>query len=226
MHRLFFENDGPLVHKWVHYLSIYDRHLSRFREMPVRLLEIGIFRGGSMCLWRRYFGNAAVIFGIDIDPQCAEFNGKYGKVRIGSQANPEFLRNVVTEMGGVDIIIDDGSHNSLHQKVSFETLFPLLDANGVYICEDLHTSYWRGHHLGGYRRRSSFIETMKNVIDDLHADFHRRSSYVEGASRMIDGLHFYNSMIVVEKRPQHRPAHLMVGGKTNHFGASETSLKE
>ena len=215
LHELFYGNDGPLVHKWRHYLAIYDRHLSRFRGRSPRLLELGVSQGGSLVLWRRYFGPDATIFGVDIEPRCAAFNGQHAQVRIGSQADPAFLAGVVAEMGGLDIVIDDGNHVNSYQRISLDVLFPQLSAEGVYICEDLHTSYWRGTYEGGYRRRSSFIETAKRIVDDMHADFHGHGEGVPGASRSVHGIHFYNSMVVIEKKPQHRPAHIRVG--TNQF---------
>jgi hypothetical protein len=209
LHRLFYDNDGPLVHKWKHYLGIYVRHLASFRKKSVRLLEIGVFEGGSMRLWRRYFGSEATIFGIDIDPRCAALDGRDSHVRIGSQDDPAFLKKVVTEMGGLDIVIDDGSHVSPHQVASFKCLFPLLENGGVYICEDLHSNYWRGWHQGGYRRSSTFIETCKRLIDDLHSDFHARGG--DEIASQIGSIHFYNSMIVIEKCARERPSHIKIG---------------
>jgi hypothetical protein len=211
LHRAFYDNDGPIVHKWRHYLSIYDRHLARFRNKPVQLLEIGVFKGGSLRMWRRYFGEAAVIFGIDINPSCSNFDGAAGQVRIGSQADAAFLRSVVTEMGALDVVIDDGSHIADHQTLAFRVLFPFLSPHGVYICEDTHTAYWRGYFGGGYRRRSNFLEVTKRIIDDLHADFHSRTQSMNNANRTIHGVHFYNSMVVIEKAPQSRPMHIKSG---------------
>ncbi|MBI3675990.1 MAG: class I SAM-dependent methyltransferase [Proteobacteria bacterium] len=213
MHRAFYRADGPQVTKWTHYLSVYDRHLSRFRnaDRPVRLLEIGVYKGGSLRLWREYFGKQAIIFGIDIDPRCAELDGLNGNVRIGSQSDSAFLKTVVAEMGGVDIVVDDGGHVSRHQIASFEILFPLLAADGIYICEDLHASYWRGKFAGGYRRRTTFVEFAKNIVDDMHADFHSHRQGVHNAHRTIDCIHFYNSMAVIEKSPHDRPRHIRIG---------------
>jgi hypothetical protein len=216
LHRIFYENDGPVVHKWRHYLEIYDRHLAAFRtravgDPPLRLLEIGVSEGGSLRLWRKYFGDEAIIFGIDVNPKCAVFDRQHGCVRIGSQSDPAFLKSVVAEMGGLDVVIDDGSHAAPHQKISFETLFPQLSAHGVYICEDLHTSYWPGTYGGGYRRSSAFIEFSKNIIDDINADYHRHEQGLANASRLIDGIHFYNSMVVIEKKPQESPMHVVSG---------------
>ena len=216
IHRFFYSNvNGPLVHKWRNYLAVYDSHLTRFRKndrsTPLRLLEIGVSRGGSLRLWRSYFGPNAVIFGIDIDERCRRFNGQDGQVRIGSQTDVHFLRATVKEMGGLDIVIDDGSHFASHQKATFECLFPLISSDGVYICEDLHTSYWHGIYEGGYRRRTTFIEFAKTIVDDLHSDFHRQPSGVANASREVGGIHFYNSILVIEKEPQAPPVHIRVG---------------
>jgi Methyltransferase domain len=209
LHRLFYGNEGPIVHKWKHYLSIYVKHLAPFRNKPVRLLEIGVFKGGSMRLWRQYFGPEAIIFGIDINPECAAFDGQDAQVRIGSQDDPVFLDRVVSEMGALNIVIDDGSHVSPHQVASFKLLFPRLNHGGIYICEDLHSNYWRGGWQGGYRRSSTFIETCKRLVDDMHSDFHSRGS--SPISTEIAGIHFYNSMVVIEKGMRERSSHIKIG---------------
>lgn len=213
LHRLFYAAaDGPEIQKWRHYLSVYDRHLSRFRNRkPFRMLEIGVKNGGSLRLWRSYFGDDADIFGIDIDDNCRMLDGKHGAVRIGSQDDPEFLRKTISEMGGVDVVLDDGSHVASHQRISFDVLFPLLSPDGVYICEDLHTSYWRGEQEGGYGVKGTFIEFTKQIIDDIHADFHTRTPAVPNASRTIAGIHIYNSIAVIEKAPQSPPVFFKLG---------------
>lgn len=208
--RLFYSHQGRLAHKWDHYLPIYERHLARYRGTAVRLLEIGVSQGGSLQLWRKYFGPAAIIFGIDVNPRCRAVNDPGVCVRIGSQADPKFLRSVIREMGGVDIVIDDGSHFASLQRVSFETLFPLLDPNGVYIVEDLHTSYWSDYE-GGVRRGGTFIEEMKLLVDDIHAWYGEVEQRVVDAHKTVDGIHFYDSVVAVEKRPKERPFHTKVG---------------
>ena len=103
-------NEGVKVHKWHHYLPLYDRYFGQYRGTPVKFLEIGVNNGGSLQMWRRYFGPDAVICGIDINPDCAQYDGQSGMVRIGSQDDPEFLASVIEEMGGIDAVLDDGSH--------------------------------------------------------------------------------------------------------------------
>jgi len=195
--KLFFAHHGRPIYKPLHYFDIYDRHFFKWRGKPVRLLEIGVWQGGSLDLWRKYFGPQATIFGIDIDPDCAARADHPNQVRIGSQDDPEFLDRVVDEMGPPDIVLDDGSHIGRHQSASFHALFPRLAEGGLYVIEDLCTSYWPSHE-GGFRKKSSGIELAKQVIDDMHAAYHFRRPKTP-ADEQIPAVHVYNSTVVIEK---------------------------
>lgn len=196
--KIFRENTGNQIHKWHHYFEIYERHLGHLRGESFKMLEIGVFRGGSLELWRTYFGEQAAITGIDIDPNCAQFDGVAGNVRIGSQADTEFLAKVVEEMGGIDVVIDDGSHDNLHISKSFDVLFPLLSEGGIYIVEDLHCSYWPVFS-GGYAYPWSFINRAKRLVDDMHHWYHRKGQRDRVARDQLRAVHFYDSVIVFEK---------------------------
>lgn len=201
---LFRSHRGRTIFKWDHYIDLYERHFSDYRG-SARMLEIGVFKGGSLELWRKYFGDGATIFGVDIDPACATRCDAPNQVRIGSQDDPDFLKSVVAEMGGLDIVLDDGSHIAEHQRTSFKALFPLLRDGGIYAIEDLHTSYWKEHH-GGYRRRGSAIELVKSLIDDMHLWWHDK-----GGGGEIGGIHVYDSIVFIEKANQAQPRAVWVG---------------
>ncbi|SEO30768.1 Methyltransferase domain-containing protein [Pseudorhodobacter antarcticus] len=207
---LFWSHDGTIVHKWHHYLPIYERYFSSFRGRKPRFLEIGVSKGGSLSLWRKYFGPDAIIFGIDIDPACDAFNGLSGQVRIGSQDDPEFLVNVVKEMGGVDIVLDDGSHYSKHIRASINTLFPLLEEGGVYMVEDLHATYWDSHE-GGYQQSTSFIGDIRQMYDDMHHWYHNEGQRIKATTDTLASLHLYDSIAVLEKGRVLRPRHSQIG---------------
>ena len=208
--RLFFHHEGRITQKWVHYLELYDNYLSRFRDRPIRMLEIGVNRGGSLQLWREYFGKDALIFGVDLNPECAEIADPPTQIRIGSQADPKFLKSVIAEMGTPDIIIDDGSHVARHQQVSFQTLFPLLAPGGVYAIEDMHTAYWRGEWGGGYRRSGTAVELVKQLIDDMHGWWHRRPAQM-ASKEDIAAIHVHDSITFIEKGPREKPRHVRIG---------------
>lgn len=204
--RLFWEGDGPSVHKWHHYLPLYDRYFGPFRGKPARFLEIGVFGGGSLWMWRRFFGPGATIFGLDIDPACAAFDGNDAQVRIGSQDDPAFLARVVEEMGGIDLVLDDGSHDSGHIRASLAALFPRLSEGGLYMIEDLHAAYWP-HYSGGYGQPQSFMSDVKAMIDDLHHWYHDRGELIAATAGQLGGLHVHDSITILEKRAARAPRH-------------------
>jgi cephalosporin hydroxylase len=212
----FYAQTDRLALKWHHYLEVYDRHLSRYRGKPVRLLELGVFHGGSLQMWRRYFGEAAVIHGIDVDPRCGAFDDPGLHVHIGSQADPAVLERAVAAMGGVDVVIDDGSHRNDHQIASFEHLYPRVAPDGVYIVEDVHSSYWP-EFQGGLRRPGSFIEFAKRQLDRLNARYVVEGDAADRDTAFADmthGIAFHDSMVVFEKRPDTAPWHTAVGHRT------------
>jgi hypothetical protein len=199
---IYYGYKGPrLICKWDHYLPIYSKLLAPYRNRPLRFLEIGVSQGGSLELWRTYFGSQAIIFGIDIDPTCARFSDEVAQVRIGSQDDPQFLASVTDEMGGIDVVLDDGSHIGSHQIDAFNALFPRLNDDGLYLVEDLHTAYWRSWK-GGLRRRGTFIEFAKALADDMNGWYH--SGY-SGPKHAVGGVHFYDAIVAIEKQPLRRP---------------------
>jgi len=203
---MFWDNQGPPVHKWHHYLPLYDRYMAPLRDRPLRMLEIGVFKGGSLALWRRYFGPDATIFGIDIDPACAAFDGQHGQVRIGSQADPDFLTRVADEMGRLDLVLDDGSHYSDHIRTSFRTLFPRLADGGLYIIEDLHAAYWPDYG-GGHRAPGNFMQDIATLIDDMHHWYHDQGEATAAAAGHVAGIHVHDSLVVIEKDKVREPRH-------------------
>jgi len=110
------------------YLRHYDEMLAPMRHEEFNLLEIGVFHGGSLRTWSRYFSRAHII-GVDIDANCKAYAGDRRQVEIGSQADPEFVNRIVTEHPP-RAIVDDGSHRSDHIIFTFERLFPALLPGG------------------------------------------------------------------------------------------------
>ena len=198
LERIFYAHSGRQTDKWHHYLAIYERHLRRFVGASPRLLEIGVQNGGSFEVWRKWLGPGAVLHGVDIDPTCRDRLPSDVTFHAGSQTNLDLLARI-EEGGELDIVIDDGSHVCAHQIASFEALYPRLSARGVYICEDVHSSYWK-HAGGGWRRSGTFIEHVKGKIDALHGWYVEEDGDPdETFARSTGGLHVYDSMVVIEK---------------------------
>jgi hypothetical protein len=201
----FNNNTGRIIDKWTHYFEVYDKHFSKFRGKEIILLEIGTFYGGSLKMWKYYFGEQAKIYGIDINPNCKQLEEENIKILIGSQSDRNFLEKVKNEIPPIDILIDDGGHTMLQQITSFEVLFDHIKADGIYLCEDLHTSYWKKYG-GGHKRKGSFIEYSKNLIDKLNAYHSEQESLkVDSFTNSVNSLHYYDSILVIEKRPVKKP---------------------
>lgn len=208
----FFENNTEnCINKWMHYFDIYDNFFKSYRNKPAVILEIGVYQGGSLKMWRNYFGENALIYGIDINPECKQFETENIKIFIGSQEDPEFLQYVKSQIPKIDILIDDGGHTMGQQIVSFEELYDHIKDDGVYLIEDLHTSYWPNFG-GGYKNQKSFIEYSKNFIDFINA-WHSQDAHlkVNEFTKSAYALHYYDSILVVEKRKIQEPKTKMIG---------------
>jgi hypothetical protein len=215
LERYFRRNRGRLIHKWVHYFDIYDRHFSRFRGRPIVVLEFGVFHGGSLQMWRDYFGKKALIYGVDIDPRCASLGGRNIKILTGDQEDRGFLRSVVAETGPIDVVIEDGGHTMTQQTTTFEEIYPNVKEDGVFLIEDLHTSYWP-EYGGGLDNPDSFMGYAKRLTDKLNA-WHARDDErlpVDEFTRTTRSMHFYDSIVVFEKGRVEQPHHEMTGTKS------------
>jgi len=117
-----------------HYCDFYQENLPD-RESKIRILEIGVKDGASLRMWREYYPNAEVV-GIDINKSIKI----EGCTVLQMDQCDQYALSL---LGNFDIIIDDGSHMTLHQQLSFLQLFyNNLNEKGIYIMEDVHTSFY------------------------------------------------------------------------------------
>lgn len=186
------------------YAQHYQTHFKRLRKRRLNLLEIGVggedrmdYGGHSLRMWKDYFPNAN-IYGLDIHDKSA-FEEPRIKIFRGSQADPDFLKQVAATIGRLDIIIDDGSHINEHVLASFQTLFPLLAKDGIYAIEDLGASYWPD--WGGSQDPASettSIAMCKRLIDGLNWEF-IASREPHPFDQAIVELHFYKGLAIIQK---------------------------
>ena len=132
--------------------------------------------GNSLRMWKSYFKKSN-IFGIDIFDK-SNLNEDRIKIFQGSQTDEAFLKSVVSEIGKIDIVIDDGSHINNHVIETFKIIFPLINKDAIYIIEDLQTSYWTisdgidwggSHDLNDPKTSMNFIKGLVDCIN--HKDF-------------------------------------------------------
>lgn len=192
------------------YTEVYARYFAPLRDKPIKFLEIGIYKGNSVKLWEEYFSAAELHF-IDITLENVEYSSSRAHYHIANQEDPRHLQQFIAASGGnFDIIIDDGGHMMSQQITSFKELFPHVKSGGLYIIEDLHTSYWL-QFGGGVHRRGTAVEFLKGLIDEINYVGYRtaRASHRNVDPEIlktmdfkdtIESMCFYDSLVVIKKR--------------------------
>lgn len=221
LEQYFEKNDKRLINKYQHYFDVYDGHFSKYKGQEITIVEVGVFQGGSLQMWRSYFGPKAKIWGIDIDPRCKLLEEQNTNIIIGSQEDESFLESIYDITGPIDILIDDGGHTQKQQIKTFKILFDKIKNDGVYLCEDVHTSYWLSYG-GGSNRMGTFIQFTKKLIDKLNA-FHseENSLQVDSFTKSAKSIHYYDSIVVIEKGIITKPTSKMTG----HYSFNEKIKK-
>jgi Rhamnosyl O-methyltransferase/CmcI len=189
------------------YTPHYEHHFKKLRKKKLKILEIGVggfddpnAGGASLRMWKYYFPKSS-IYSIDIYDKSNIQENRIAIFR-GSQNDPEFLRNVVDQMEGLDIVIDDGSHLNEHVITSFRTLFPLLADGGIYVIEDTQTSYWPKFGGDSYDLNNphTIMTFLKTLTDGLNYEEIARKGYQPSyLDQNIVSLHFYHNLVFIYK---------------------------
>ena len=182
--RDYFENhtQGHGIWKWRHYFELYQRHFSKFVDRGVNILEIGIYSGGSLDMWRSYFGKQCHIYGVDIENACKSYENEHTTVFIGDQADREFWKRFRSNTPPIDILIDDGGHTPEQQRITLEEMLPHLRCGGVYFCEDVHGKW------------NDFAAYATGLVDELN-----QAGDLNEFQKSIHSIHFYPFCVIIEK---------------------------
>lgn len=149
------------------YFDSYDHFFGNYRNKEITFVEIGVLDGGSLFMWKKYFGDRARIIGVDLNPAAKKWEKEGFEIFVGSQSDRVFWNEFVNEVGEIDIVLDDGGHTYSQQIITSESLLPFIKDGGVMVIEDTHTSY-----LDGFGDVSfSFIEYVKEHIDKINMRF-------------------------------------------------------
>ena len=208
-----------LATKWNHYFDVYNRHFSKYVGQSPKVLEMGVYQGGSLKMYEQYFGEGASVVGIDIFPGTIKLRDVGLNVHLGSQVDAGFLRALTEEYGPWDIVIDDASHRTAHQLESFRLFMQpgWMADNSTYLIEDTHTSEWPEYIDAG----ADLYKTMYDVVRSLNG-WHTRNGEqappiaeadCPAMTRQTTSVAFYDSIIVVERGQHVRPGRCHNGGK-------------
>jgi hypothetical protein len=215
--QIFLNHTEKMSDKWTLYINEWDRIFTPYRDLPINLFEIGIQNGGSLEIWAKYFTNAKSIIGCDIDEKCREllFTDPRIAFYVGDANTNEIQEKVLESAPKFDIIIDDGSHRSSDVIRSFCRYYPYLEYDGIYVVEDLHTSYWEDFEGSIFSPESSmsFLKHIADIVNHEHwrnnqarvnflSEFsdYLQISFTEEDLLSIHSIEFVNSLCIVKKR--------------------------
>ncbi len=190
------------------YTPHYQKHFEPYRELAVKVLEIGVggyespdAGGESLRMWKHYF-RRGLIYGLDVFAKTGIEESRLHVVQ-GDQGDAPFLDSMARELGPFDIVIDDGSHMSHHVITSFEALFPHVRPGGLYVVEDLAMAYWpRWGADPDPSAQYRSIRMIQDLIDGLHHQEQIRNGNDHQPSMTeltVTGVHAYHNLVLIEK---------------------------
>ncbi|TDR95324.1 class I SAM-dependent methyltransferase [Enterovirga rhinocerotis] len=203
---------GRVLHKFAHYVPIYERHLSQFRGRRVTMVEIGVSHGGSLQMWKKWLGPQATLIGVDINPLCKQVEEEQINVRIGRQTDATMWDSILAEFGQPDIVLDDGSHVMKDVEKTWRYVYPRVSRSGVYVVEDMHTAYL-DHYGGGVERDHNFINTAKSLVDEMHAFWDTDEEEIDDLAYPTVGVSLYRSVVVFQKGDEGGAARILRSGE-------------
>jgi len=175
------------------YFDIYEFIFNSYRGKPITFIEVGVFNGGSLHMWREYFGDQARIIGVDFNPIALELEKDGFEIYIGNQESSEFWLDLKSKVGEADIILDDGGHKNGQQISTLYNGVELIKDGGVIVVEDTHTSYFRRF---GNPSPFSFINYSKNIVDVINSRFQYVDSKKSKFYSLVWSVGYFESIVV------------------------------
>jgi len=173
------------------YFNVYDKLLRQYQDKEIVFLEIGILDGGSLFMWRDFFGPKARIIGVDLNPEARKWEKEGFEIFIGDQSSDKFWEKTLNKIGKLDIVLDDGGHTYEQQIMTTESVIPFINDGGIIIIEDCHTSYIKKFGF----KKLSFINYAKKLVDNInnrYVEFNNKNS-----EKRVWSIQFFESIVAL-----------------------------
>lgn len=219
---------GPKARRHQSSLKAYELLTQKMcrKGREIRMLEIGVQSGGSIQMWRWFFGTSRLRYvGIDTNPLSAAWADETVHIYVGSSQHRELLNKIVRHHGPFDLIVDDGGGKSSMMDSSFDGLYPeALAADGILCIENLNNVYrkettapnaWLDEDYKAEENENTFVGRSKSFVDALHARRQREPDEEEDReifeeawkkarhfSYRTEAIHFYESMVCLQRMPE------------------------
>tara|TARA_Y100000590_G_C15650198_1_gene988434 strand:+ start:338 stop:1165 length:828 start_codon:yes stop_codon:yes gene_type:complete len=183
--------------KYRNYFPIYEKLFEKYRNKEITFVEIGVLSGGSLHMWKKYFGEKSRIIGIDLNPKAKKFEEEGFEIFVGSQSDENFWEYFFNKVGNVDIILDDGGHTNFQQIMTTCCTVPFIKDNGILVVEDVFHSYGVSYGSKGFFNPSkySFINFCKKIADDINYRFPETKKFKFSLNKFIHSMEIFESIV-------------------------------
>jgi hypothetical protein len=201
--------------KHTSYFQVYDELFGPYVGKPVTFVEVGVLNGGSLFMWREFFGPEARIIGVELNPGALKWQEHGFEIHIGSQADPNFWAEFFKKVGPIDLLLDDGGHFHDQQIVTTLAAIPHVKDGGLVVVEDVHTSYMPDFHSPS---KYTFVNFAKVLADRVNARFPKLLISPDELSKSIFSVTFYESIVSlrIDRKKSFVPSSISNGGETSH----------
>ena len=178
------------------YFQAYEEMFNKYVGKKITFVEVGVLQGGSLFMWREYFGKNARIIGIDLHPNAKELEKHGFEIYIGSQSDKNFWKDFYSKVGKIDILLDDGGHVNDQQIITLGESVHNINDKGIIVTEDVHTSYFKKF---GNPSKYSFINYSKYLIDVINSRFpDTKIEKNNDFRKKIYSISFYESIVAIK----------------------------
>ena len=162
----FFSDN--IKHSGHGYDAFYEKLFKENRTKNLNIMEFGIHHGDSLAALSSYFPNANIV-GVDKNPFSTNYKSK--RIRtlhcdVSSEKNLESLSNYLNK--DYDYIIDDASHNPIHQKLTLFSMFQNLKSGGIFVIEELNF----------FQSENNKDDSNQNFLRNLLIDVSKKSETI------------------------------------------------
>ena len=197
MNKIFksFKSSPKYSIKWNNYFNIYENLISKYKNKKITLVEIGVGDGGSLFMWRSFFGNKCRVIGIELNPEAKKLKKNGFEIYIGDQSDKKFWKKFYKKVGKIDLLIDDGGHTNIQQITTLVESFKNIRDGGMIIIEDTHTSFMKKKGFGN-PSKYSLINFSSSIIENLHRRNPNLIKKMNDFSKKIHSIEYFDSIVV------------------------------
>ena len=178
------------------YFQVYEEMFNKYVGKKITFVEVGVLHGGSLFMWREYFGDKARIIGIDLNPKAKELEKDGFEIFTGSQSDKKFWESFFGKVGKIDIMLDDGGHGNDQQIISLSEAINNTNDDGTIVVEDIHTSYMKKF---GNPSKYSFLNYSKYLVDVINSRFLETNLKKNNDFRnKIYSISYYESIVAIK----------------------------